>query len=90
MVEAGRGLRLNAETLDELGIGGQASDIAISAKQILKTKDRLNQLLAKNTGQPLAKVEKETDRDFWLSAEEAKLYGVVDEIIKNSKEVMGK
>jgi ATP-dependent Clp protease protease subunit len=65
-------------------IGGQATEIEISARQILKTKERLNQLLAKSTGQSLAKVEKDTERDFWLSAEEAKAYGVVDEIIKKS------
>jgi ATP-dependent Clp protease protease subunit len=63
-------------------IGGQATEIEISARQILKTKARLNQILAKSTGQSLAKVEKDTERDFWLSAEEAKTYGVVDEIIK--------
>ena len=71
-------------------IGGQATDIEISARQILKTKERLNQVLAKNTGQPLAKVEKDTDRDFWLSAEEAKDYGVIDGVIKDSKEVQEK
>ena len=65
-------------------IGGQATEIEISARQILKTKARLNQILAKSTGQALAKVEKDTERDFWLSAEEAKAYGVVDEIIKKS------
>jgi len=65
-------------------IGGQATEIEISARQILKTKQRLNQLLAKHTGQTLAKVEKDTERDFWLSAEEAKEYGVIDEIIKKS------
>jgi len=65
-------------------IGGQATEIEISARQILKTKQRLNQILAKSTGQSLAKVEKDTERDFWLSAEEAKEYGVVDEIIKKS------
>jgi ATP-dependent Clp protease protease subunit len=65
-------------------IGGQATEIEISARQILKTKQRLNQLLAKSTGQSLTKVEKDTERDFWLSAEEAKAYGVVDEIIKKS------
>jgi ATP-dependent Clp protease protease subunit len=63
-------------------IGGQASEIEISAKQIIKTKQRLNQILSKHTGQSLAKIEKDTDRDFWLSAEEAKVYGVVDEIVK--------
>lgn len=66
-------------------IGGQATEIEISARQILKTKQRLNQILAKHTGQTLAKVEKDTERDFWLSTEEAKSYGVIDEIIKNSK-----
>jgi ATP-dependent Clp protease protease subunit len=65
-------------------IGGQATEIEISARQILKTKARLNQILAKSTGQSLAKVEKDTERDFWLSAEEAKEYGVVDEIVKKS------
>src|SRR5271170_144401 len=52
------------------GIGGQASEIEISARQIIKTKQRMNQILAKHTGQALAKTEKDTDRDFWLSAEE--------------------
>lgn len=66
-------------------IGGPASEIEISAKQIVKTKERLNQLLAKHTGQPLSKVEKDTDRDFWLSADEAKSYGLIDEIIKTHK-----
>jgi ATP-dependent Clp protease protease subunit len=64
------------------GAEGQAIEIEIAAKQILKTKERLNQILAKHTGQSLSKIEKDTDRDFWLSAEEAKAYGVVDEIIK--------
>jgi ATP-dependent Clp protease, protease subunit len=66
------------------GIGGQASEIEISARQIIKTKQRMNQILAKHTGQPLAKIEKDTDRDFWLSAEEAKAYGVIDEIVKKA------
>ncbi len=66
------------------GAEGQAIEIEIAAKQIVKTKERLNQLLAKHTGQPLSKIEKDTDRDFWLSAEEAKAYGVIDEIIKKS------
>jgi ATP-dependent Clp protease protease subunit len=64
------------------GAEGQAIEIEIAAKQIIKTKERLNQILAKHTGQSLARIEKDTDRDFWLSAEEAKAYGVVDEIIK--------
>jgi len=62
--------------------GGQATEIEISAKHILKIKDKLNQVLAKHTGQPLKKIEKDTDRDFYMSAEEAKGYGIVDEIIK--------
>ena len=67
------------------GAEGQAIEIEIAAKQIIKTKQRLNQLLAKHTKQSLAKIEKDTDRDSWLSAEEAKTYGVIDEIIKNHK-----
>jgi ATP-dependent Clp protease, protease subunit len=67
------------------GAEGQAVEIEIAAKQIVKTKQQLNHLLAKHTGQPLAKIEKDTDRDFWLSAEEAKPYGVIDEIVKSSK-----
>lgn len=61
--------------------GGQAADIEITARQIVKTKEKMNKLLAKHTGQPLARVEKDTDRDFWLSAEEAKKYGLIDEVI---------
>ncbi|MEK7581819.1 MAG: ATP-dependent Clp endopeptidase proteolytic subunit ClpP [Patescibacteria group bacterium] len=75
----------NAEVLIHQPMGGtegQASDIAISAKHILKTKDSLNKILAKNTGQPLAQVEKDVDRDYYMSAEEAKKYGLIDEIIK--------
>jgi len=67
------------------GAEGQAIEVEIAAKQIVKTKEKLNHLLAKHTGQPLAKIIKDTDRDFWLSAEEAKAYGVIDGIIKNSK-----
>ena len=63
-------------------IGGQASEIEISARQIIKTKEKLNQLLAKHTGQSLSKIEKDTDRDYWLNAEEAKSYGVIDQIVK--------
>jgi ATP-dependent Clp protease protease subunit len=67
------------------GIEGQATEIEIFTKQLLKTKQKMNQILAKHTGQSIAKIEKDTDRDFWLSAEEAREYGVVDELIKNSK-----
>ena len=67
------------------GAEGQAVEIEIAAKQIVRTKQRLNQLLAKHTKQSLSRIEKDTDRDFWLSADEAKNYGVIDEIIKNHK-----
>jgi len=67
------------------GIKGQATDIEIEAKQILKIKGILNEILAKHTRQPIKKVEKDTDRDFYLSAEEAKKYGIVDEVIKGKK-----
>jgi len=63
------------------GITGQASEIEIGAKQILKIKAKLNQILANHTGKPLKNIENDTDRDFYLSAEEAKKYGVVDEVI---------
>ena len=64
------------------GVTGEAVEIEITAKQILKIKEKLNKILAKHTGQPLEKVEKDTDRDFYLSAEEAKEYGIIDEVIK--------
>ncbi|MSR73487.1 MAG: ATP-dependent Clp endopeptidase proteolytic subunit ClpP [Candidatus Pacebacteria bacterium] len=67
------------------GAQGQASEIEITARQILKIKDRLNKILVKHTGQTLAKIEKDTDRDFYLSAPEAKDYGVIDAIIENRK-----
>lgn len=63
------------------GAEGQASDIEISAKHILKNRDILNKMLAKNTGQPLSRVEKDADRDFFMSAEEAKKYGIIDKIL---------
>ncbi len=64
------------------GAEGQAVDVEIAARQILKIKERINQILVKHTGQPMSKIERDTDRDFWLSASEAKQYGVIDEIIK--------
>ena len=67
------------------GIGGQATEIEISAKHILRMRERLNQILAKHTGQSLPKIQKDTDRDYWLSPAEAKEYGLVDEIIKTKK-----
>jgi ATP-dependent Clp protease protease subunit len=64
------------------GIEGQATDIEIAAKQITKIKEKVNELLAKHTRQSLSKIEKDTDRDYWLTSEEAKKYGVIDEVIK--------
>ena len=67
------------------GVSGEAVEVEIAAKQIIKLKDKVNRILAKHTGQPLEKVEKDTDRDFYLSAEEAKEYGIVDEVIKTKE-----
>jgi ATP-dependent Clp protease, protease subunit len=64
------------------GAQGQAADIAIHATQILKIRERVNKIIAKHTGQTLAKIEKDTDRDYFMSTEEAKTYGVIDKIIK--------
>jgi ATP-dependent Clp protease protease subunit len=69
------------------GAEGQASDIEISAKRIIKNRDVLNKMLAKNTGQVLSKIEKDVDRDFFLDADEAKKYGIVDDIITKQKVV---
>ena len=67
------------------GAEGQAADVEISAKHLLAMKDRLNKILAKHTGQPMSKIAKDTDRDFYLGAEEAKTYGVVDKIVTSKK-----
>ncbi len=67
------------------GAQGQASDIDIQAKEIMKLRERLNKILSKHTGQTLKKIEKDTDRDYYMSAEEAKEYGIVDEIIETRK-----
>ncbi len=63
------------------GAQGTASDISIHAKEILKLKDRLNDILVAHTGQPLERIQQDTDRDFFMSADEAKTYGLVDEVI---------
>lgn len=67
------------------GVQGQASDINIQAKEILKMRDRLNEILSKHTGQKLEKIQKDSDRDYFMSAEEAKAYGVIDEVIAGKK-----
>lgn len=75
----------NAEVMIHQPLGGtegQASDIAIHAEHILKTKDRLNGILRDHTGQPLKTIEKDTDRDNFMSAEQAKKYGLIDDIVK--------
>ena len=64
------------------GATGQASEIEITAKQIIKTKEQLNKILSKHTGQSLLRIEKDTDRDFYLSPDEAKEYGLIDSVIK--------
>ena len=64
------------------GAEGQATDIEITAKQIIKLRERLNRILAKNTGQTLEKVEKDVERDFFMTADEAKKYGLVDQVYK--------
>ncbi|MCM8784265.1 MAG: ATP-dependent Clp endopeptidase proteolytic subunit ClpP [Candidatus Omnitrophica bacterium] len=63
------------------GVKGAAIDISIQAKEILRLRDKINEILAKHTGQPLDKIQKDTDRDYFMSAEEAKEYGLVDEVI---------
>ena len=65
------------------GVEGQAIEIEISARHIVKIKEKLNEILAKHTGQKLDKIERDTDRDFYMSAQEAKDYGLIDEIIIN-------
>lgn len=65
------------------GVEGQAADIKIQAEEVLRTKDQINKILAKNTGKPITKIEKDTDRDFYMNAEEAKKYGIVDKVIKS-------
>ena len=78
----------NAEVMIHQPLGGaegQASDIEIAAKHILQTKDKLNKMLASDTGQPLSVIQKDTDRDNYMSAEDSKKYGLIDQIIKKRK-----
>ncbi|MFP4466278.1 MAG: ATP-dependent Clp endopeptidase proteolytic subunit ClpP [Candidatus Goldiibacteriota bacterium] len=69
------------------GVQGQASEIEIHTKEILKLKRSLNNILAKHTGQKISKIAKDTDRDFYMGAEEAKKYGIVDDVIENKKQI---
>lgn len=64
------------------GVSGQAADIEIHAREILLIRERLNAILSEHTGQPVDKIARDTDRNFWMSAEEAKEYGIIDEIMK--------
>lgn len=69
------------------GVSGQATDIGIEAEEIIKMRRRLNQIFASQTGQPLEKIEKDTDRNFWMSAKEAMEYGLVGHIIESQNEI---
>jgi ATP-dependent Clp protease protease subunit len=78
----------NAEIMIHQPLGGaegQATDIEISAKRIIKARETLNKMLAKNTGQTLAKIEKDVDRDFFMDADEAKKYGIIDHVVAPTK-----
>ncbi|MEW5767650.1 MAG: ATP-dependent Clp endopeptidase proteolytic subunit ClpP [bacterium] len=63
------------------GVQGQATDIDIQAKEILRMREEINKILVKHTGQPMEKIQKDTDRDFFMSAEQAKEYGIIDEVL---------
>jgi ATP-dependent Clp protease protease subunit len=67
------------------GAEGQATEIEITARHMIKIKDRLNKILAEETGQPIKKVEADSDRDFYMDAEEAKKYGMIDAVLKEKK-----
>jgi ATP-dependent Clp protease protease subunit len=67
------------------GAEGQASDIEINARHILRTKETLNKILAKNTGKSVAQIDKDSDRDYYMTSDEAKKYGIIDEIVSKSK-----
>lgn len=66
------------------GAQGQATEIEIAARHILKTRERLNNILSERTGQPIEVIERDTDRDNFMTAEEAKAYGLIDEVMENS------
>ncbi len=71
------------------GVEGQAIDIAIHAREIMRMRQIINEILSKHTGQPVEKIEKDTDRNFFMSAEEAKKYGLIDDVIMSRKELKG-
>lgn len=83
----------NAEIMIHQPLGGaqgQATEIEIAARHILKTRERLNKILSDKTGQPIEVIERDTDRDNYMSAEDAKAYGLIDEVMENSVELPGK
>ncbi len=69
------------------GAGGQAADIAIAAKEILRWRQTLNEVLSRHTGRPLSQIAKDSDRDYFMSAQEAKDYGIVDDVLASSRDV---
>lgn len=69
------------------GAEGQATEIDIQAREILRVREQLNELLAKNTGQPIEKIARDTERDYYMTSEEAKVYGVIDHIIENAADI---
>jgi ATP-dependent Clp protease protease subunit len=69
------------------GVQGQASDISIQAKEILRLKDRLSEILAKHSRQPIELIARDTDRDMFMSAEESKQYGLVDHVVQSRKDL---
>ncbi|MEO0786947.1 MAG: ATP-dependent Clp protease proteolytic subunit, partial [Pseudomonadota bacterium] len=69
------------------GVGGQATDVEIQAREIIKMRERLNRIFAEATGQPIEKIKEDTDRDFWMSAEEAVEYGLVGKIVSHRSEI---
>lgn len=69
------------------GAGGTASDVAIQAKEIIRMRKRLNEIFSRETGQPIERIEKDTDRDYWMSAEQAVEYGLVGKIVQNAREI---
>ncbi|SEK86182.1 ATP-dependent Clp protease, protease subunit [Carnobacterium iners] len=82
----------NAEVMIHQPLGGaqgQATEIEIAARHILKTRARLNQILSERTGQPIEVIERDTDRDNYMSAEDSKAYGLIDEIMENSADLKG-
>ena len=70
------------------GVGGQASDVEIQAREIIRMRERLNKIFAAATGQPIERIRQDTDRDYWMSAEQALAYGLVGKIVTSHKEII--